>query len=213
MNDSKITLYTHPMSRGRTARWLLEECEASYETVVLDYGPRMKSNQYLAINPMGKVPALVHGESVVSELAAICCYLADLFPEKQLAPAVGSVERATYYRWLFFTAGPLESAFMGKLLGSLVSAEQAAMVGYGSYQLTMDTLEFAIKQGGRYLCGEQFTAADIYLTACIKWGMDKGGIERRPTFERYIAPILQRPAYLRAAEMDNKLLADHPFPG
>ncbi|KEY60019.1 glutathione S-transferase family protein [Serratia sp. DD3] len=213
MNDGKITLYTHPMSRGRTVRWLLEECGASYDTVIFDYGTSMKSAEYLAINPMGKVPALTHGDAVVTETAAICTYLADLFPEKQLAPAPGSPERAAYYRWLFFVAGPLEAAFTGKLLDQLAPSDKAFMVGYGSYELTMNTLEFAIKQGRPYLCGEQFSVADAYLAACLNWGMYSGAIEKRPAFERYMEPILQRPAYLRAKAMDDALLAEHPFPG
>lgn len=213
MSDAKITLYTHPMSRGRTVRWLLEECGACYDTVVLDYGPSMKTAEYLAMNPMGKVPTLTHGDTVITEHAAICTYLVDLFPEKQLAPVLGSPERAAYYRWLFFAAGPLEAAFTGKLFDQLAPPDKSFMVGYGNYELTMDTLEFAIKQSRPYLCGEQFSAADAYLAACIHWGMHSGGIEKRPTFEHYIGPILQRPAYLRACAMDDALLAQHPFPG
>ena len=208
-----ITLYTHPMSRGRTARWMLEECGATYDTVVLDYGTSMKAPAYLAINPMGKVPALTHGDTVVTEQAAICAYLADLFPEKKLAPAPGSPERGAYYRWLFFAAAPLEAAFVGKSLGHLASPEQASVAGYGSYALAMDTLEFAITQGRPYLCGEQFTAADLYLAAALGWGMRTGCIEKRPAFERYIQPIMQREAYVRASAIDNALVARHPFPG
>ena len=208
-----ITLYTHPMSRGRTARWMLEECGATYDTVVLDYGTSMKAPAYLAINPMGKVPALTHGDTVVTEQAAICAYLADLFPEKKLAPAVGSPQRGAYYRWLFFAAAPLEAAFVGKSLGHLASPEQASVAGYGSYALAMDTLEFAIAQGRPYLCGDQFTAADLYLTAALGWGMYTGCIEKRPAFERYIQPIMQREAYVRATAIDDALVAQHPFPG
>ena len=207
-----ITLYTHPMSRGRTARWMLEECGAAYDTVVLDYGTSMKAPAYLAINPMGKVPALTHGDTVVTEQAAICAYLADLFPEKKLAPAPGSPERGAYYRWLFFAAAPLEAAFVGKSLGHLASPEQASVAGYGSYALAMDTLEFAIAQGRPYLCGDQFTAADLYLTAALGWGMYTGCIEKRPAFERYIQPIMQREAYVRASATDDALVAQHPFP-
>ena len=128
-----ITLYTHPMSRGRTARWMLEECGATYDTVVLDYGTSMKAPAYLAINPMGKVPALTHGDIVVTEQAAICAYLADLFPEKKLAPAVGSPQRGAYYRWLFFAAAPLEAfrfslhAAIARRPSALTPAISAAM--------------------------------------------------------------------------------------
>ena len=209
---ANLTLYTHPMSRGRTVRWMLEECGATYTTVVLDYGTSMKAPAYLAINPMGKVPALQHGDTVVTECAAICTYLADLFPEKKLAPPVGSAARGAYYRWLFFAAAPLEAAFMGKSLGQLAPPEKASQVGYGSYALAMDTLETAVTQGTPYLCGGQFTAADLYLTAALGWGMATGSIEKRPAFERYIQPIMQREAYVRASAIDAALLAQHPMP-
>ena len=210
---SEFTLYTHPMSRGRTVRWMLEECGATYDTVLLDYGTSMKAPAYLAINPMGKVPTLTHGNTVVTEQAAICAYLADLFPEKKLAPAPGTPERGAYYRWLFFAAAPLEAAFVGKSLGQLASPDKAATVGYGSYADAMDTLEFAITQGKPYLCGEQFTAADLYLTAALGWGMYAGGIEKRPAFERYIQPIMQREAHVRATAADDALTAQHLAPG
>lgn len=209
---AKLTLYTHPMSRGRTARWMLEECGATYNTVLLDYGTSMKAPAYLAINPMGKVPALQHGDTVITENAAICAHLADLFPEKNLAPPVGSAARGVYYRWLFFAAAPLEAAFMGKSLGLLAPPDKASTVGYGSYAQAMDTLEFAITQGRPYLCGDQFTAADLYLSSALGWGMVTGGIEKRPAFERYIQPIMQREAYVRASAIDNALLAQHPMP-
>ncbi len=208
-----FTLYTHPMSRGRTARWMLEECGAAYDSVILDYGPAMKAPDYLAINPMGKVPALKHGNTVVTETAAICAYLADLFPEKTLAPAVGTAARAAYYRWLFFAAAPMEAAAMGKSLGLLAPPDKAVQVGYGSYAQVMDTLEVAVTQGQPYLCGAQFSAADLYLSAALVWSMQVGGTEKRPAFERYIEPIVQREAYLRAAAIDDALLAQHPFPG
>ena len=209
---ANLTLYTHPMSRGRTVRWMLEECGATYDTVLLDYGTSMKAPAYLAINPMGKVPALQHDDTVITECAAICTHLADLFPEKKLAPPVGSAARGAYYRWLFFAAAPLEAAFVGKLLGQLAPADKASTVGYGSYAQAMDTLEFAITQGKPYLCGDQFTAADLYLTSALGWGMVTGGIEKRPAFERYIQPIMQREAYVRASAIDDALLAQHPMP-
>lgn len=166
MNTSaaSLTFYTHPMSRGRTARWMLEECGVPYDTVLLEYGTTMKAPDYLAINPMGKVPALRHGQAVVTEVAAICAYLADLFPDKSLAPAVGTPARAAYYRWLFFCAGPLESAATAKALNLLAPNERAAMVGYGSYADVMNTLEQAVSQGP-YLCGDHFTAVDLYVGA------------------------------------------------
>lgn len=207
MNTSaaSLTFYTHPMSRGRTARWMLEECGVPYDTVLLEYGTTMKAPDYLAINPMGKVPALRHGQAVVTEVAAICAYLADLFPDKSLAPAVGTPARAAYYRWLFFCAGPLESAATAKALNLLAPAERAAMVGYGSYADVMNTLEQAVSQG-LYLCGDHFTAVDLYVGAHLIWGMQFGTIERRPAFERYAQPFMQRPAFVRAAQIDDALV-------
>lgn len=201
-----FTLYTHPMSRGRLARWMLEECGAPYDTVLLDYGTTMKAPGYLAINPMGKVPALKHGDTVVTENAAICTYLADLFPEKKLAPPVGSAARGSYYRWLFFAAGPLEAASTAKSLNLLAPPDKAVQAGYGTYTDVMNTLEYAVSQGP-YLCGDHFTAADLYVAAYLNWGMQFGDVEKRPAFERYAQPIVQRPACLRANAIDDALMA------
>lgn len=209
---SALTLYTHPMSRGRVARWMLEECGAPYDTVVLDYGSSMKAPDYLAINPMGKVPALRHGDTVITEVAAICAYLADLFPEKKLAPAVGSAARGSYYRWLFFAAGPMEAATTAKTMNLLAPPDKAMQAGYGSYADVMNTLEAAVSQGP-YLCGDHFTAADLYVAAYLYWGMQFGGVEKRPAFERYAQPIVQRDACLRANAIDDELMARQAQPG
>src|SRR6185503_7875808 len=122
------------------------------------YGTTMKSADYLAINPMGKVPAIKHGDTVVTEVAAICAYLADAFPDKGLAPPAGDKARGTYYRWLFFAAGPVEAAVTGKSMGLLAPADKKMMAGYGSFEETIDTLEQAVS-GGAYICGDRFTAA------------------------------------------------------
>lgn len=206
-SSGPLTFYTHPQSRGRTARWMLEECGVPYDTVVLEYGTTMKAPAYLALNPMGKVPALQHGDVVVTEVAAICAYLADVFPDKGLAPPAGSPQRAAYYRWLFFSAGPLETAATAKALNLLAPAERAVMVGYGRYADVMDTLEHAVAQARPFLCGDAFTAADLYVGAHLNWGMQFGSIERRPAFEAFVQPLLQRPAYLRAAAIDDALAA------
>src|SRR5438477_1267490 len=116
----ELVLYSNPMSRGRVVRWMLEEIGEPYKVEVLDYASTMKGSDYLAINPMGKVPALRHGDAVVTETAAICAYLADAFPQAGLAPPHGDRLRGSYYRWLFFAAGPLESAAMNKALGFVV---------------------------------------------------------------------------------------------
>jgi glutathione S-transferase len=183
------------MSRGRIARWMLEEIGEPYRTEILDFGS-MRSPTYLSVNPMGKVPAIRHGSVVVTEAAAICAYLADAFPDRQLAPDPSS--RGPYYRWMFFAAGPVEAALTNKALGVEVPAERQRMVGYGSVDAVLDALEFAVSQHD-YLAGDRFTAADIYVGSHIGFGMTFGSIEKRPAFEgtgRGLAPGL--PPYGRA---------------
>jgi glutathione S-transferase len=197
-----LTLYTNPMSRGRIARWMMEEVGEPYETVLLDYGTTMKSPDYLAINPMGKVPAIKHGDTVVTEGGAICAYMADAFPDRNLAPAPGDRRRGAYYRWLFFAAGPVEAVATGKALGMLAPPERKTMAGYGSYEDVLGALETALADGP-YLCGEQFTAADVYLGAQIGWGMQFGWLEKRPVFADYFGRISARPAAARAAALDD----------
>jgi len=204
---AKLTLYTNPMSRGRIARWMMEEVAEPYETVVLDYGTTMKAPEYLAINPMGKVPAIKHGEVVVTEGAAICAYLADAFPSKGLAPPPGDPARGAYYRWMFFAAGPVEAVVTGKSLGLLAPEDKKMMAGYGSFDETIDALEQAVSQGP-FVCGEQFTAADVYVGSQIGWGMMFGSIDKRPAFEEYFGRISARTAARRAAEIDDTLIAE-----
>jgi glutathione S-transferase len=202
----KLTFYTNPMSRGRIIRWMLEEVGQPYETVVLDYATTMKGPEYLAINPMGKVPAIKHGDAIVTEAAAICAYLADAFPQANLAPPSGSKERGPYYRWLFYGAGPVEAMASNQALGVVVPDEKRGMVGYGSREQVIDTLDKAL-QGREYLAGDRFTAADLYVGAQIGWGLQFGTIEKRPAFEQYMGRIMSRPAALRAREIDDGLIA------
>ena len=197
-----LVFYTNPMSRGRIVRWMLEEVGQPYETVLLDYGTTMKGAEYLGVNPMGKVPAIRHGDTVVTEAAAICAYLADAFPEANLAPPPGAKERGPYYRWLFFAAGPVEAAVTAKSLGLLAPADKAAMAGYGSFEATIDALETALRPGP-YICGQQFTAADLYVGAQLGWGMMFKTIEKRPAFEEYFDRLQSRPAAGRANELDD----------
>ena len=204
-----LTFYTNPMSRGRIVRWMLEEVGHPYETVLLDYDNGMKGPDYLAINPMGKVPAIKHGETVVTECAAICAYLADAFPDAGLAPPSGNQKRGPYYRWLFFAAGPVEAAVTGKSLGLLAPPDKKRMAGYGSFEETIDTLEQAVANGP-YICGDQFTAADVYVGSQIGWGMMFGSIEKRPAFESYFGRLAQRPASVRAREIDDALVPKQP---
>ena len=204
MSD-ELVFYTHPWSRGRVARWMLEEVGQPYRTEVLEYGTTMKAPAYLAINPMGKVPALTHGDAIVTENSAICAYLADAFPEAGLAPPPGDKRRAPYYRWLFFAAGPLDAATLNKALGFEPPAEKKGLVGYGSLEDVTDTLEGAIKSSP-YFCGDQFTAADLYVGSYIAWTMGFGMLEKRPAFEEYVARLKSRPAAKRAVEIDDALV-------
>ena len=200
-----LTFYTNPMSRGRIVRWMLEEVGRPYETVLLEYGTTMKAPDYLAVNPMGKVPAITHGDTVVTEGAAICAYLADAFPDAGLAPPPGNALRGPYYRWLFFAAGPVEAAVTAKSLGLLAPPDKKAMAGYGSFEETIDALERCVG-AGPYICGDQFTAADVYVGSQIGWGMMFGSIDKRPAFEQYYARLAGRPAAKRAAELDDALM-------
>ncbi|MDB5444824.1 MAG: glutathione S-transferase [Phenylobacterium sp.] len=201
----ELVFYTNPMSRGRIARWMLEEVGQPYRTEILDYATTLKAPAYLAINPMGKVPALRHGETVVTEGAAICAYLADAFPQAGLAPPPGDRARAPYYRWLFFAAGPLEAAVTNRSLGVEPNAEQRRMVGYGCYGDVLDVLEAAVWER-EHLAGDRFSAADLYVGAHLGWGLSFGTIEKRPAFEAYVQRLHARPAYLRATEIDNALM-------
>src|SRR5579863_195629 len=203
----ELVLYTNPMSRGRIARWMLEEVGQPYKTEVLDYASTMKAPAYLAINPMGKVPALRHGDAVVTETAAICAYLADAFPQAGLAPPSGSKLRAPYYRWLFFTAGPVEAALTNKALGFEVPPDRERMMGYGNIAQTLDTLEAAVSRG-EYLVGDSFTAADLYVGSHIGFGMMFGTLEKRPAFEKYWHRVSGRPACVRARELEDAQAAE-----
>ncbi len=213
MSD-ELVFYTHPMSRGRIVRWMLEEVGAPYRTELLEYGTTMRAPEYLAVNPMGKVPAICHGEVVVTEAAAICAYLADAFPQAGLAPPPGDRQRGPYYRWLFFGAGPVEAAVTAKSLGFVVPDDprSRSMVGWGSVEAVLDALEGAVSRSD-YLTGHAFTAADVYLGAQIGWGMHFGTIEKRPAFERYWERISARPAAVRAREIDDGLMAERQQAG
>jgi len=205
----ELVFYTHPQSRGRIVRWMLEEIGQPYRTELLDYDTTMKAPAYLAVNPMGKVPAIRHGGTVVTEAAAICAYLADAFPQAGLAPPPGDRLHGPYCRWLFFVAGPLEAAWTNKAMGFVVSPERERMMGYGRFETVIDVLEGAVSQG-QYVVGDRFTAADVYLGSSIGFGMQFGMIEKRAAFERYWQRLSSRPAALRAKEIDDALAAQQP---
>ncbi|MCR5879106.1 glutathione S-transferase family protein [Phenylobacterium sp. J367] len=201
---SDLVFYTNPMSRGRIIRWMLEEVGQPYETVLVDWAN--KSADFLAVNPMGKVPAIKHGDTVVTECGAICAYLADAFPQAGLAPPPGSKDRGPYYRWLFFAAGPIEQAVGAKSMGWEAPPEREMMLGYGNLDRVLDTLEGAL-DGRAFVAGDAFTAADLYLASHLAWGMQFGTLEKRPAFEAYAERHTSRPAAKRAAEIDDGLIA------
>jgi glutathione S-transferase len=200
-----LKFYTNPMSRGQTIRWMLEEVGEPYDTEILDYGSTMKAEPYLSINPMGKVPAIVHKGKVVTEVAAICCYLADAFPQAGLAPA--PADRADYYRWIFFTSGPIEAAFSNKAAGWEPTPERQRMFGYGNYDLAIGTLEKAIA-GKRYITGDRFTAADLFVGANINFMLQFKLLEPTPVFSDYAERMTDRDAYRRARDIDARLIAE-----
>jgi glutathione S-transferase len=197
-----LIFYTNPQSRAGIVHWMLEEVGCPYTVKVLNYGTTMKAPDYLAINPMGKVPAIKHGDQVVTEGAAICAYLAGAFPEAGLLPA--AEHRGSYYRWFFFAAACLEPAMSNHAAGWDPAPEMRGRFGYGSYAQTLDALSGWLK-GKTYVAGDRFTAADVFLSSMLNFGMGFGVIEKRPEFEAYAAPLAARPAALRAREQAAKL--------
>ncbi|MFL1512773.1 glutathione S-transferase family protein [Pseudomonas prosekii] len=219
-----MTFYTNPNSRGRMVRWMLEEIGCAYETVVMDYQPTSQADRWggaaLAVpmvadaddlrvsffrdvNPIGKIPALVHNGQTITETAAICAYLADAFPEAGLAPV--AAKRAAYYRWMFFAAGPLEQAVTNHRAGFNPEPDQEFFFGYGSYERTVDQLERAVL-AQPFIAGERFTAADVYVGSHIGWGLGLGTLPPRAAFLAYAKKLTSRDAYKRAVAKDEALL-------
>jgi glutathione S-transferase len=197
-----LIFYTNPQSRGRIVRWMLEEVGQPYETDVIPYD-QLKSDRYLAVNPMGKVPAIKHHGHVVTECAAICAYLADVFPEAGLAPR--DDEKADYYRWLFYAAGPAEAALSNRVMGWEVPPDRERMFGYGNTDRVIAVLDelFSLRD---YVCGDRFTAADVYVGSQIMFPMQFGMLPERHSFVRYRDRLEARPAYKRANEIDEKII-------
>ncbi len=200
-----VIFYTNPMSRGQIVRWALEEAGADYETAILEYGPGMKAPEFLAINPMGKVPAIRHGGRVVTECAAICAYLAEAFPQAGLAPT--AEERAAYYRWMFFAAGPLEQATTVRAMGWTTEEDRSAMLGFGSYDDTVGAVELLLNECD-YVCGGRFTMADVYVGSHIEWCLGYGTLPKRPAFEAYAERLTAREAHKRARGIDAAQIAE-----
>ena len=203
---ANVIFYTHPMSRGQIARWMLEEVGIGYEEQVLEWGPAgSSSSSYRAINPMMKVPAIVHDGQIVTEAAAIGLYLADVFPERELGPR--NDERADYYRWILFCAGPLEQAVTSRAMGWEVpdDRQKRGMLGFGSYDRAVDTLEHHLS-GRHYVCGARFTMADCYVGSHIDWGLAFGTLPERAAFKTYIERLRERDGYRKAKARDGLLI-------
>jgi glutathione S-transferase len=203
-----LIFYTNPQSRGRIVRWMLEEVGQPYETEVIAYD-QLKNERYLAVNPMGKVPAIKHRGHVVTECAAICTYLAEVFPEAMLGPRAD--EKADYYRWLFYAAGPLEAAVSNQAMGWVPTPERERMFGYGNFDRVLAVLDelFTLRD---YVCGDRFTAADVYVGSQIMFPMQFNMMPERDSFVRYRDRLQARPAYKRATEIDEKIIADMQAP-
>ena len=197
-----IVFYTNPQSRGRIVRWMLEEVGQPYETEIVPYD-RMKDPAYLAVNPMGKVPAIKHGNHVVTECAAICAYLADAFPQAGLGPR--DDEKADYYRWMFYAAGPVEAAVSNQAMGWTPTPERERMFGYGNFDKVVAVLDelFSLRD---YVCGDRFTAADVYVGSQLMFPMQFKMLPERDSFLRYRDRLQARAAYKRATEIDERLI-------
>ena len=203
-----MMLYTNPMSRGRTARWMLEEAGADYDVTVLQFGTDTSSEAFRAINPMGKVPTLKHGDRVVTECAAICTYVADVLPDAGLKPSPEHL--APYFRWIFFASGPMEAAITDRMLGLSIPDDKRSTVGYGNFETAEAALGQAVADvvaRDTWLAGPRFSTADVYVGSQIDWGLQFGTITARPEFEAFAARLRERPAYKRANEKDNALMA------
>lgn len=196
-----FTFHTVAMSRGMIARWALHEVGADYETEMFTWETRPDS--FRKINPMNKVPALVHHhrghDHVVTECAAICHYLAETHPDAGLLPTIE--EKADYYRWLFFAAGPLEQAVVAKSMGWEVPPERSGMAGFGSFELTVDALDEWLSSHD-FVCGDRFTMADVYLGSHVDWGMQFGTLPDRSAMLAYRERISKRAAKQAANAID-----------
>lgn len=201
----ELVLYYNPQSRARIAHWMLEEVGVPYRIELVDFTTgQHKSPAFTSLNPMGKLPTLTHRGVVVTESAAICAYLADAFPNADLAPAWNDPARGTYFRWLFFGAGCIEPAAVDKAF-SRAPVDRPGTIGYGTYDDTMSTIERALAPGP-YLLGDRFTAADVYIASQLGWGMMTKAIEPRPAFVAYAQRCSSRPAAMRANAQSQRYL-------
>ena len=199
-----LTLYHAAPSRSSIVRWMLEELGEPYDLHVLSLSKgEQREPGYLAVNPMGKVPALKHGETVITEAAAICTYLADAFPQARLNVPVGDPRRGAYLKWLFFAPSCIEPAITDRAFPRKEEARRATL-GYGDFDTVMAVVAGAVEPGP-FLMGEQFTAADVVLGSTLRWGLMFGLLPKRPEFTAYVGRLEQRPALKRAVALDQDL--------
>ncbi|GGD98598.1 glutathione S-transferase [Tsuneonella deserti] len=200
---AEYTFFTNPMSRGQIARWALHEAGADYEQVLVDWQAK---GDLLAVNPMGKVPAIIHHhgghDHVVTEAAAICHYLAEM-SAPGLLPR--EHEKADYFRWLFFASGPLEQAVVARAMGWEVPPEREGMAGFGTFERTVDALDGWLADR-EFVCGGRFTMADVYVGSAADWGLQFGTLPARPGFTAYVERLRQREAYRAGKAIDMALI-------
>jgi glutathione S-transferase len=205
----EIVFHHNPMSRGRIVHWMLEEVGAPYRIVLHSFDKLdHKAPAYIAVNPMGKIPAIEHRGVVVTEAAAICTYLADAFPAARLAPALDDPARGTYLRWLFFGAACVDAALVDRML-QRPPAQRPSALGYGCYEDTLGAIEKALTPGP-FILGDRFSAADVYVGSQLRWGLMTKSLEPRPIFTAYVARLGERPASLRVTAQTEALLARSP---
>lgn len=203
---STMQLYTHPHSRGVTISWMLEECQADYQAIPLQFHTDMKHAEYLTLNPAGKVPTLTHDGVVITETAAILAYLADLYPEKQLAPAVATAQRGEYYKWLFIISNQFEPALTDQKYQTKITDEMRFSLGYPELDVLIKQVTAHLSQN-RYLLGEQLSAADLLLVALLAWGAVYDKIfQLNETLQAYLDAAIARPAYLHAQQLNETYL-------
>jgi glutathione S-transferase len=198
---ASMTLYHASPSRSSVALWMLEETGAPYDVKLLKLSENEQNQPaYLAVNPMGKVPALKVGDVVITEVAAICAYLADAFPDKKLAIPIGDPRRGLYYKWLFFAPSVIEPAANDRVFPRK-EPPRAGAIGYRELDTVLDIVAKALTPGP-HLLGEQFTAADVVVGSLLRWGMMFGFVPKRGEFEAYVGRISARPAAQRAMAKD-----------
>lgn len=201
ISDRKLTFYHAVPSRSSTVHWMLHELGIEFDVKMLDLRKgEGQTAEYLAINPLGKVPTIVHGDTVVTEAAAICCYLADAYPEAGLAPAADDPIRGEYLRWLFFSPSTIEPAFIDRV--RQYEAEDCSQNSYRNWETLMPILLDVVGKADPWVLGQKFTTVDVVLGATIRFGCMFGILPKDPVFDAYIARIDARPAYQRAQELD-----------